>query len=83
MALHLRWLNFINFKNYETVKSRCIPSKNKLKTQMNNKLRWLASDINFKLLHIGCPITHGHFSYLNSDHNVGTKFSFGRVKVRI
>ena len=24
----------------------------------NAKLRWLATDINFKLLHTGCPITH-------------------------
>ena len=32
------------FQNYETVKGGCIPSKNKVKTQKNNKLRWLASD---------------------------------------
>ena len=36
--------------------SGCIPSKNKFKTQKNNKLRWLASDIKFKILHTGCPI---------------------------
>ena len=28
------------------------------KHKKNNKLRWLASDINFKLLHTGCPIAH-------------------------
>ena len=38
------------------MKGGCIPGKNKLKTQENNKLRWLTSDINFKLLHTGCPI---------------------------
>ena len=26
----------------------------------NTKLRWLASDINSKLLHTGCPIAHGN-----------------------
>ena len=26
----------------------------------NNKLRWLASDINFKLLHTGCSIAHAN-----------------------
>ena len=30
-----------------------ISSKYKKK---NNELRWLTSDVNFKLLHIGCPI---------------------------
>ena len=43
--------------------SSCIPSKNKFKTQMNNKLRWLASDINFKLLHTGCLSLMGHLVY--------------------
>ena len=27
-------------------------------TQKHNKFRWLASVINFKLLHTGCPIAH-------------------------
>ena len=36
----------------------CIPCKNNFKTQKNNKLRWLATDIDFKLLYIGCPIAH-------------------------
>ena len=37
----------------------CIPSKYKFKTQKYNKLRWLASDLNFKMLHTGCPNAHG------------------------
>ena len=37
----------------------CIPSNNEFKTQNTTKLRWLASDINFKLLHTGCPVDHG------------------------
>ena len=41
------------------MKGGCIPSENKFKAQINNKLRWLASNINFKLLHTGCPIAHG------------------------
>ena len=32
-----------------------MPSKNKFKTQKYNTLRWFAFDINFKLLHTGCP----------------------------
>ena len=41
------------------MKGGCIPSKNKFETQKkNNKLRWCASDIDFKRLHIGCPVTH-------------------------
>ena len=40
------------------MKGGCIPGKNKFKTYINNKLRWLASDINFKLLHLRCPIAH-------------------------
>ena len=59
MTLHLRWLTTEKIQNYETVKGGCIPSKNKLKTQKFNKSRWLASDINFKLLHTGCPNAHG------------------------
>ena len=59
MALHLRWLATKKIQNYETEKGGCIPSKIKLKTQKeNNKLGWLASDINFKLVHTGCPIAH-------------------------
>ena len=53
VALHLRWLTTKEFKNYETVKGSCIPSKNTFKTPKSNKLRWLISDINFKLLHTG------------------------------
>ena len=66
-ALRLRWLSTENFQNDETVKGCSIPSKNEFKTQINNKLRWLASDINFKLLHIGCPIAQdsGMIFYLN------------------
>ena len=44
------------------MKGGCIPSRNKLK---NNKFRWLATDINFKLLHTGCPITHGMSHFWN------------------
>ena len=58
-ALRLRWLTTEKFQNYETVKGGCITSKNKSKTQKFNRLRWLASDINFKLLHIGCPNAQG------------------------
>ena len=58
VALHLRWLTTEKLQNYETVKGGCIPSNNKIKTHKNNKLRWLASDINFKLLHTGCPIAN-------------------------
>ena len=49
-----------NYYDYPiaTVKGNYIPSKNKFKTQKHNKLRWLASNINFKLLHTGCPIAH-------------------------
>ena len=39
-ALHLRWLTNEKFKNYETVKGLkggCIPSRKKLKTQINGK----------------------------------------------
>ena len=47
------------FQDHETVRGGCIPSKNKFKTQeKNTKLRWLASDVNFKLQHTGCPTTH-------------------------
>ena len=46
-------------QNYEMVKGGFILSKNKFKTRKkNNKFRWLASDIIFKLLHTGCPIAH-------------------------
>ena len=58
VALHLRWLTTEKLQNYETVKGGCITSTNEFKTQINNKLRWLASVINFKLLHTGCPIAH-------------------------
>ena len=56
--LHLRWLATESFQNYETVNGGYIPSKNKFKTQKHNKIRWLASDINLKLLHTGCSIAH-------------------------
>ena len=50
---------FVILKLFGTVKGGCIPSKNKFKTQINDKLRWLASDINFKLQHTGFPIADG------------------------
>ena len=59
-----RWNSTINVTqyrkvyNYETVTGGCVPSKIKFKTQKSRKLRWLASDMNFKLLHIGCPVAH-------------------------
>ena len=59
VALHLRWFTNDKFQNYDTVKVGCIPSRNEFKTQKNNELRWLASDINFILLHAGCPTAHG------------------------
>ena len=58
VAMHLRWLTTEKFQNNETMKVGCIPSKHKFKTQIDNKLRLLASDVNFKLLHTGCPIAH-------------------------
>ena len=58
VALHLRWLTTEKFQNYETVKGGCILRKNKLRTQEDNRLRWLASDVNLKLLHIECPVAH-------------------------
>ena len=45
--------------NITRVEGSCIPSKSKFKTQINNELRWLASAINLKLLHTGCPIANG------------------------
>ena len=55
--LYLMWLA-TKISGIRTVSGGCIPSKNKFKPQKNTDLRWLASDINFKLLHIGCPIAH-------------------------
>ena len=49
--------HYRKFSKLRNSKGGCIPSKNKFKTQINNKLRWLASDLNFKLLHTGCPVT--------------------------
>ena len=43
------------------VKGVCIPSKNKLKTQKYTELRWLASEITFKLLNTGCSIDHAFY----------------------
>ena len=40
------------------MKGGCIPGRDKFKTQRNSMFRWLATDIKFKLLHTGCPITH-------------------------
>ena len=57
-VVHLRWLTIEKFQNYETVKGGCLPRKNNFKTQINDELRCLASDINFKLLHTGCSIAH-------------------------
>ena len=60
VALHLRWLTTEKIKNYQTVIGRCIPSKYKFKTQKYNKFRRLVmSDLNFNLLHTGCPNAHG------------------------
>ena len=46
----LNVVHYRKFQNYETVRGSCIPSKNDFKTQKKIKLRWLASDINSKLL---------------------------------
>ena len=35
----------------------------KQKKKKHSNLTWLASDINFKLLHTGCPIAHGVISF--------------------
>ena len=69
MALHIKWLTTKNFRNRETVKGSCIPSKNKFTTHKTNELRWLASDINFKLLHIGFPSAHALRMEGNSDQD--------------
>ena len=58
--LQLRWLTTDNFritKQLEVVAYQLeISSKHKKK---NTKLRWLASDIDFKPQHTGYPIAHG------------------------
>ena len=59
VALYLRWLTTEKFQSHETAKGGSIPSKSKFKTNKNDKLRWFDSDINFKLLHTGCPFAHG------------------------
>ena len=64
MHLNRKVAHYRQFQNYETVRGGCIPSKHKFKTQENDKSRWLASDINFKLLHTGCPIAHGPMAEL-------------------
>ena len=46
--------HYQRFRNYETVRGSCIDSKH----QKNAKLRWLAAEINFKLLNTRCPIAH-------------------------
>ena len=46
------------FQNYETVRGGCVYQAKISSKHKNTKLRWLASDIYFKLLHIGCPIAH-------------------------
>ena len=81
VALHLRWLTTEKFQNYEIVKGGCIPSKNKSQIQRNNKLRWLASDINFKLLHTGCLIAHVGTSsvWLLPNKATTPKFSLPKV----
>ena len=56
----LKVADYRKFQNYTTVKGGSIPSKKKFKTQRNTKLRWLTTDVNFKLLQTGCPITHGN-----------------------
>ena len=55
VALHLRWHTTEKIQNCKK-KGGCLLSENKFKAQKDNKLRWLVSDIDFKLLHIGCPI---------------------------
>ena len=76
VALHLRSLTTEKFQNYETVKGGCIPSKHKLKTRINNKLRWLSSDINFKLPHAGYPIAHGITMHMHFKITAETFLSF-------
>ena len=61
MQSHHKVLTTEKFQNYEALKGGCILSKNKFNLK-NNKSRWLASDISFKLLHTGCPIAHGNTS---------------------
>ena len=58
VALHLRWLTTEKFQNNETVKVVVYQVKMSSKHK-NKKLRWLESDVNFKLLHTGCRIAHG------------------------
>ena len=56
MDLHLRWLTTENFKitkHGKVMKSKILRSKNKFKAQKNNKLRWLATDINLNCYTLG------------------------------
>ena len=46
------------------------------KLKKSNKLRWLASDMNFKLLHTRCPIAHVPLCQLMTI--VITKFFMGK-----
>ena len=56
MCSSLKFISEVShLKCRSTVKGGCIPSKNKLKT---HKLRWLESDIDFKLLRNRYPIAH-------------------------
>ena len=52
----------INSNKKKTTTFHCFLYQVKIvQNTKNNKLRWLASDINFKLLlHTGCPITHDY-----------------------
>ena len=43
-------------QSYETVRGSCIQKKHHAK--------WLASDMNFKQLHIGCPIPTDYTPFL-------------------
>ena len=51
-SLRFKVAHYSKFENYETVKGGCVPSKNKFK-EKNNKLRWLATDINFNCYTLG------------------------------
>ena len=56
--LNLNVAHYRKIQHYKTMKGGFIQIKNMF-TRKNNKLRRLGTDIDFKLLHIGCPIAHG------------------------
>ena len=53
VGLNLRWLTTENFKITNCEKWLYYVQKTK-----KNKLRWPATDLDFILLHTGCPIAH-------------------------